>query len=187
MDKKEMIQKAYDLGFKFEQDFRGCAQCAVAAVQDTLGLRNDHIYKAASGLAGGTGECIDGNCGGYSGSVMAMSTLFGRTRPEEGTTKGREWKYDSFRMAAAIHDKYVEKYGDITCRGIQTKIYGRAYDLRKDEDKQGFRDAGAHELEDKCCAVVGDGARWAVELILDEIEKQGISLDEVKDMTCKSE
>jgi hypothetical protein len=118
---------------------------------------------------------------------MAMSSFFGRTRPEEGTTKGRAEKYDSFRMAAALHGKYIEKYGGITCAGVQQRIYGRVFWLRNDEDKQGFRDAGAHELEAKRCAVVGDGARWAVELIIDEIEKQGLSLDDFKQRTCVTE
>jgi len=68
-------------------------------VQDALNIQNDFIYKAASGLAGGTGECIDGKCGGVSGGIIAMSTFFGRTREEQGTTKGREDKYVSFRMA----------------------------------------------------------------------------------------
>lgn len=185
MDKKEMIQKAYDLGFKYEQDYRGCAQCAVSAIQDVLGLQNDWVYKAASGLAGGGGECVDGLCGGYSGSIMVMSTLFGRTRKEEATTFGRKEKYDSFRMAAALHDKFVEKYGTVLCADIHKKIFGRTYWLRDDDDKQGFRDAGAHELPDKCCAVVGDGARWATELILAELETLGLSLEDFKNVECK--
>ncbi len=78
-----MMQKAYDLGFKYEQDYRGCAQCAVAAIQDTLGLKNDWVYKAASGLAGGAGECIDGH----------MRRILGRYYGDEHTvrqnTKGR--------------------------------------------------------------------------------------------------
>jgi C_GCAxxG_C_C family probable redox protein len=187
MDKKEMMQKAYDLGFKYEQEYRGCAQCAVAAIQDTLGLKNDWVYKASSGLAGGAGECIDGICGGYSGGVMVMSTLFGRTRKEEATTFGRKEKYDSFYMAAKLHDKYVEKYGSVICADIHKKIFGRPFHLRNDDDKQAFRDAGAHELDDKCCAVVGDGARWAVELILDEIERRGMSLEDFRDVKYEAE
>ncbi|MBN1836993.1 MAG: C_GCAxxG_C_C family protein, partial [Spirochaetales bacterium] len=117
MDKEAILQKAYDLGFKYEQEYRGCAQCAIAAIQDALGVRNDDVYKAASGLAGGAGECTDGLCGGYSGAIMAMSTFFGRTRPEEGSTKGREDKYVSFRMAAEVHDRFIEKYGTVICSG----------------------------------------------------------------------
>ena len=111
-----------------------------------------------------------------------MSTFFGRTREEEATEKGRADKYVSFRMGAALHDKFMEKYGTAICSGIHKKIYGRSFDLRDDEQKQQFRDAGAHEREDGCCAVVGDGARWATEMILEEIEANGLKLEDFQDL-----
>lgn len=176
MDKEATFQKAYDLGFKYEQDYRGCAQCAIAAIQDALGIRNDYVYQAGSGLAGGAGECTDGLCGGYSGAIMVMSSFFGRTRAEEGSKKGREDKYVSFKMAAELHDLFTAKYGSVICAGIQKCIFGRSFNLRDDEQKQQFRDAGAHEHKDKCCAVVGNGARWGTELILKEIEARSLAL-----------
>lgn len=176
MDKKAMAEKAYKRGFNGERDFRGCAQCAVAAIQDALDMRNDHIYKAASGLAGGAGECTDGLCGGYSGGIMMMSAFFGRPRKKEATEEGRKEKYDSFRMAAALHDKFIEKYGTVICSEIHKKMFGRSFDLRDDGQKQAFRDSGAHEDDDKCCAVVGDGAQWATEMIIEEIDKLGLDL-----------
>ena len=180
MNREQILEKAYQLGFEGEHNVRGCAQCTIAAVQDALEIRNDAVYKSASGLAGGAGECIDGNCGGVSGGIIAMSMFFGRTRDEEASVQGRQDKYVSFRMAAALHDKFMEKYGTVICGEIHEKIYGRAFDLRDDEQKQMFRDAGAHEREDGCCAVVGDGARWATELILDEIESSGLTLEDFK-------
>ena len=107
MKKQEFLEKAYKLGFQGEHNVRGCAQCAIAAVMDALEIQNDIVYKSASGLAGGAGECIDGNCGGVSGGIIAMSMFFGRTREEEATVQGRKDKYVSFRMAAALHDKFM--------------------------------------------------------------------------------
>ncbi len=179
---KEMIEKAYKHGFEGERNYRGCAQCAIGAIQDALGIKNDFVYKAASGLAGGAGECTDGICGGYSGGIMMMSTFFGRTRDEEATTKGREDKYVSFGMAAELHDIFVKKYGTVICKEIHKKIFGRPFNLRDDGEKQLFRDAGAHEDDDKCCAVVGNGAKWATEIILREIEKRGLKLEDFKDL-----
>ncbi len=179
MEKKEkeaIVKKAYARGFTGERDYRGCAQCAIAAIQDALDMKNDIVYKAGSGLAGGAGECIDGICGGYSGGIMMMSTFFGRSRKKEATTEGRKDKYDSFRMAAALHDKFIEKYGTVICSENHKKIVGRSFNLSDDEQKEQFRKSGAHEDDDKCCAVVGDGASWATELILDEIEKLGLTL-----------
>jgi C_GCAxxG_C_C family probable redox protein len=182
MDKEKMMKIAYDNGFKYERDYRGCAQCAIAAIQDALGIRNDYVYKAGSGLAGGLGECIDSSCGGHSGGAMMISLLFGRTRKKEGSEKGREDKYVSFALTAALHDKYKEKYGSVICADVQKKVFGRSFNLRNDEEKQLFREAGAHRDDDKCCAAVGDGARWAVEIILTEIEKRGLTLEDFRDL-----
>ena len=182
MSKQEILDKAYRQGFEGEHNVRGCAQCAIAAVQDALNMRNDFVYKAASGLAGGGAECIDGLCGGYSGGIISMSMFFGRTREEEATPKGRADKYVSFRMGQALHDRFMAKYGTVVCEEIHKKIYGRSFLLRDDEQKQQFRDAGAHEREDGCCAVIGDGARWATELILDEMEEKGLKLEDFKDL-----
>ena len=121
---KEMIEKAYKQGFEGERNYRGCAQCAIAGIQDALNIKNDLVYKAGSGLAGGAGECIDGLCGGYSGGIMMMSTFFGRTRDEEATTKGREDKYVSFGMATELHDIFIKKYGSVICKDIQKRSLG---------------------------------------------------------------
>jgi C_GCAxxG_C_C family probable redox protein len=182
MNKKEMMKIAYEHGLKNERDYRGCAQCAIAGIQDAIGIRNDYVYKAGSGLAGGGGECTDGNCGGYTGGAMMISLLVGRTRKEEGTKKGRADKYVTFRLTAALHDKFVEKYGGVLCSDVQKKVFGRTYNLRNDEEKELFREAGAHEDDNKCCAAVGDGARWAVEIILDELDKNGLTLEDFTDL-----
>ena len=63
MHKKELLEQAAQTGFEYEQTYGGCAQCTIAAVQDTLGLKNDALVKAASGLAGGCGGTCDGVCG----------------------------------------------------------------------------------------------------------------------------
>ena len=55
MDREDHIKKAYELGFRFERDYHGCAQSTIAAVQDTLGIRNDTVFQTASGIAGGGG------------------------------------------------------------------------------------------------------------------------------------
>ena len=182
MTKEEMMKMAYEKGFTYERVYRGCAQCAIAAIQDAIGIRNDCVYKAGSGLAGGGGECTDGNCGGYTGGAMMISLLFGRTRKEEGSKKGRSDKYVTFRLTAALHDKFVEKYGGVLCNMVQKKVFGRSFNLRDDEEKEQFRAAGAHEDDDKCCAAVGDGAKWAVEIILDELEKDGLTLEDFQDL-----
>ena len=178
MEKQKIINKAYEIGFAEERDVRGCAQCAIAGIQDALGVRNDAIYQAGSALAGGGAECIDSSCGAYSGGLMMISAFFGRNREDALAKKGRDTKYDSFRLGSAFHDKFVSEYGSVICGEVHQHLFGRSFNLRNDDEKQLFRDAGAHEDEDKCCAVVGNGAKWATEIILDELTARGISIDD---------
>lgn len=173
MNEEAIVGKAHDLGLQYEKKYRGCAQCAVAAIQDVLGIREDSVYKCASGLAAGVGACTDGSCGAYAGGVLMMSYLFGRSRQDEATQKGAEDKQVSSRMAAELHDLFVAEYGSVQCRDIHKELFGRTFDLRSTEDKAAFDEAGAHTDDGKCGAVVGRGAGWAVALIREEMRKRG--------------
>jgi C_GCAxxG_C_C family probable redox protein len=174
MDVNAIIEKAYDLGFEYERDYRGCSQCSIAAIQDALGVRNDYVFKAGSGLATGGGLLRVGLCGGYSGGVMMMSSFFGRSR--EKIDDDREEKYCSFNMAVALHDLFIQKYRSVICREIHECIFGRSYDLWDKKERKAFEEAGAHR--DKCTGVVADASRWATELILKEIETRGLGLED---------
>jgi hypothetical protein len=167
-----LTEKAYELGFAYEKEYKGCAQCTIAAVQDTLGVQNDFIFKSASGLSAGGGLLTVGHCGGYAGGILMMSSFFGRSR--EHFDGDKENKYCSFEMAVALHDLYKEKYGSVVCREIHDSLFGRRFDMWNDEDKKAFEDAGAHR--DKCTTVVADACKWTAGLILEEIEKRGMTL-----------
>ena len=76
----ELAEKAHKLGKEYEKTYRGCGQCVIAALQDTLDARNDDIFKAATGLAGGTGLTGDSGCGAYIGAILVLSSFLGRER-----------------------------------------------------------------------------------------------------------
>ena len=170
----ELTEKAYELGFAYEKEYRGCAQCTIAAVQDTLGVRNDFIFKSASGLAAGGGLLTIGHCGGYTGGILMMSSFFGRSR--EHIDGDKENKYCSFDMAVALHNRYKDSYGSVICREIHERIFGRSFDMWDEEDRKAFEEAGAHR--EKCTSVVADASKWTTGLILEEIEKRGMTLDD---------
>lgn len=174
--KHELIEQAAQAGFQYEQIYRGCAQCTIAAVQDTLGLRNDAVFKSASGLAGGCGGTCDGICGGLSGGIMMMSACFGRSRAGFGSENDE--KQCSSRMAKDLYQKFVETYGSGTCKEIHREIFGRTFDFWDAEDKQAFEDAGAHT--EKCPSVVANACRWTMELILQELEQRGLELKDIR-------
>ena len=165
-DRDELYGKIYELGFAYEKEFRGCAQCVIAALQDGLKVRNretDAIFKCATALAGGVAQETDGHCGAYSGGVMMISHFIGRERdnfadPEKirATTSG---------LASKLHAKFIAEYGTVTCAQIHTKIMGRPFYIKDPEELRKFDEAGAHT--DKCTSVVALAAKWTAE-ILDE-------------------
>jgi len=174
MNKESMIRKAFERGFQYEQTYRGCAQCTIAAVQDTLEIQNDFVFKSASGFAAGCGLLRDGVCGGYSGGIMMMSLFFGRRRDKFDSD--RENNYRSYHMACSLHEKFDAEYGSIICQEIHKKIFGRSFDLWNIEEKNKFEEAGAHR--EKCTTVVANASAWVTEIILDEIEKQSMRLQD---------
>ena len=162
--KKELLDKAYERGFEYEKKYKGCSQCTVAAVQDLFDLRDDAVFKAASGFAGGGGITIEGPCGGFSGGVMVLSQLCGRDR-ENFDDPDRKRKH-SFDMAEKLIQAFKSEFGSINCRDIQTRQFGRPYYFRDEDEYKKFEEAGAHTH--KCPDVVGRATRMVVKIILEE-------------------
>ena len=162
----EMLSKAYSNGFGYERDYGNCPQCVVGALQDVFpGLIDDSIFKAAHGLVGGTAKTTNGTCGALAGGILAISALFGRDRANFANGPF----LDAQKMAKRLYDRFTEEYGSCICHDVQTKEFGRAFDLWDPADFQAFLEAGGHT--DKCPDVVGKTARWAAEIILEEQAK----------------
>jgi C_GCAxxG_C_C family probable redox protein len=172
----DIIQRAFDLGVAYEKTITGCCQCTIAAIQDALRVRNDPVFKAGSGLTAGGGVTCEGSCGGYTGGVMVMSSIFGRRR--DHWQDDLEAKDCAHAMANALMRKFNLAYGSNICRTIHFRIFGREYNLRDAQDRRAFEDAGAHV--DKCTFVVGKAAAWAVELILREMQNRNMVLKDIR-------
>jgi C_GCAxxG_C_C family probable redox protein len=161
-----LYKKIYDLGFAFERDYRGCAQCAIAALQDGLGVRNrdtDAIFKSATALAGGVAQETDGHCGAYSGGAMMLSYFIGRER--DNFADPEKIRVKTSALASKLHARFIKEYGTVTCARIHTKTMGRPFYIKDPDELAKFDAAGAHA--DKCTNVVGLAAKWTAE-ILDE-------------------
>jgi C_GCAxxG_C_C family probable redox protein len=170
--KEHIIQRAFSLGMKYEKEITGCCQCTIAAIQDALEVRDNAVFKAGSGLTAGGGVSCEGSCGGYTGGVMVMSSIFGRQR--ETWDDDKEEKDCAHSMAKALMDKFNREYGSNICKDIHGKIFGRTFDLRDAREREAFEKLGAHV--DKCTTVVGKAAAWATELILEELSNRSMDL-----------
>lgn len=168
--KEKIAQKAYELGFEYEQKYRGCAQCSLAALQDSFEIYDETLFRAASALSSGGGMTCSGSCGAYVGSVMFIGSLLGRRR--EFFDNDRDFKYTSFDLAKKLHDLFIQEYGSILCNQIHKEIFGRTYNLHQSDDKQQFEKDGAHT--EKCTAVVAKAAKWCAELIYDQLDERNL-------------
>jgi C_GCAxxG_C_C family probable redox protein len=161
---EEAAEKAYQLGKEYEKTYRGCSQCVIAALQDVLDARNDDVFKAATGLAGGTGLTCDSGCGAYMGAVLVLGSLLGRERNKFSDPEGVRFK--THKLVRKFRDQFIREYGSVICRDIQTKVLGRYYYLPDPQEFEKFHNAGAHDIH--CPEVVGKAARWMTEIVLEE-------------------
>lgn len=103
---------------------------------------------------------------------MAISLNYGRDLSgQEDPQAYHDRQKKSFELAKRPHDRFNAEYKSVICKEIQTKLMGRSFDFWKDEDNKAFFAAGGRV--DKCPSVVGNGAKWAVGIILEEEEKSG--------------
>jgi C_GCAxxG_C_C family probable redox protein len=159
-----VLNKAFESGKRHEMKSTGCAQSTIAGIFEALGIENDDVFKAATGLADGVGLTGDGHCGALSGGVMAISYLFGR----EGKDAGDMMKQVSaLILSKKLHDRFLEKYGTCRCADIQTKLVGRFFNLYDPREMEKASQVG---MMDKCSSLVGEVARMATRIILERRE-----------------
>jgi len=169
VDWQKKAVEAWNLGFKYEKVYHGCGQCVIAAATEVLGIFDENVFNSATGLCGGIGLVNEATCSSFSGGAMVIGMMFHRGR--DHFDGDRENKYINFDLIQQLREKFLKKYGTITCGQIHTKIYGRSYDLRSKEEREKFEEAGGHG-DHGCTEVVADAAKWTTEIILNEINKQ---------------
>jgi C_GCAxxG_C_C family probable redox protein len=161
---ENVLNKAFESGKRHEIKGGGCPQSTIAGIFEALGIENDDVFKAATGLADGVGLTGDGHCGALSGGVMAISYLFGREVKDFGDmTK----QVRALRLSKKLHDQFIEKYGACRCADIQARLIGRFYNLY---DPQEMEEASKAGMMNKCSTLVGEVARMATRIILEKRE-----------------
>jgi len=163
--KEELANQAYELAVKYEMEYLNESQCTLAAIQDTLGMRNDDIFKAATGLAGGIGATGLGPCGALTAGVVAISSKIGRERKYWKDPEKIRWK--TYELARQLCARFIEEYGGIHCGDILKKLLGRSYNLWDPAEYEAYEKAGGHNKEN-CPTVAGNAAKWTVEILLEQ-------------------
>lgn len=156
----EEAKKAYELGIRYEKEFTGCSQTVIAAMFDALGIWNEDVFKAGSGLADGLGLTGDGSCGALVGASMVISYLFPRERRDFADILK---PMKAYALVKQLHDRFLAEYGSCRCQEVQKKLMGRSFNLW---DREEMKEAIAFGMIEHCSKVVGNTAKMAVEIIL---------------------
>ena len=162
MDSKDQVlEKVYDLAYKYEAKRGSCPQCVLSALHKTLDIADPATIQASDALAGGCALSTQGTWGALTGGLLAIGSVVGRTYEDFliGETRRRVFQY-----AKKLFDRFTEEYGSPLCKDVQKKLMGRSFNLFDAKDYEEFEKAGAHV--NKCTSVSGNTARWAAEIIL---------------------
>jgi C_GCAxxG_C_C family probable redox protein len=164
MDKGSMTNAeiiAYELGYEYERKYGACSQCTILAIMDSLGKRNADVFRASFGFAGGIGNLSE-MCGALSAGIMMIGLENGRDLEHIDTQTEDEKRY-CMQMVRELHQLYIAEYGSTKCADVHMRIFGRSFDQWDADEFQEFLRMGGHV--DKCTAVVGNVARWTVEIL----------------------
>jgi C_GCAxxG_C_C family probable redox protein len=163
--KDEILTKVYNLAFKYEAERGSCPQCVLAALYETLGIGDPKTIQASDAFAGGSSLSTEGTCGALAGGLLAIGSVVGRTYKNfsTGVLKRRVFQYSK-----KLYDKFIEEYGSPRCKDIHMKIFGRTFNFWDPLDYAEFEKAGGHV--DKCTVVSGNTAKWAAEILIDDLK-----------------
>ena len=170
----EILNRAFEIAKQNELEGRNCPQCTIAGIFEAIGIENDDVFRASTGLADGVGLTGDGHCGALSGGTMAISYLFGRKK-EDFSKVMKQLR--ACILSKKLHDQFVEKYGTCRCADIQTKLSGRFFNLYEPAEMEAALKAG---MAEKCSTLVGEVAKMTTRIILEEKEREA-QKKEVKD------
>lgn len=166
-------RRAFQLGMEYEQKYHGCGQSVVAAVTEVLGMFDEELFNAATGLCGGIGLINDSTCSAYIGGVMSIGLVFPRER--KNFDGDRENKYLNFSLVQKLHEKMVEEFGTNRCADVHKKKYGRSFDLQDKSEREKFEAAGAHEEKKGCTDVTAKISMWTIEVLADPMISRELS------------
>lgn len=159
--KEAILQNARKLGKSYEKKCTGCAQTTIAAIFKALGIWNEDVFKAGSGLADGLGLTGDCTCGSLMGGSMVISYLFGREFKDfEDMYKPMK----SYSLVKELYSKYKEEYGSTRCFDVQKNLMGRTFNLW---DPNELKEAFKSGMMEHCSDLVGNIAAEATRIILD--------------------
>jgi len=169
LPQKQLLETAFELGVGFEKYSGSCSQCTVAALHELLGFE-DIVVKVATSSCGGQAGLTTGACGGVIGGTLVLDYYLGRPAGMVSSThpipEGMEYLSEAMAAARLLGNRFIKEYGSILCPQVQSRLFGRSFNLQDPDDWKAFEEAGGHSDPSKCMSVVGNSARWALEILI---------------------
>jgi C_GCAxxG_C_C family probable redox protein len=168
---KQLLEKAHELGVAYEKNSGSCSQCTVAALREILGFE-DIIVKVASSSCGGQAGLSVGACGGVIGGTIVLDYFLGRpagmVSAVQMNPEGMAELARGIEAAKILGRRFIQEYGSVLCPQIQSRIFGRAFNLQDPADWKAFEEAGGHSDPSKCMSIVGNAVQWTLEILMEK-------------------
>jgi C_GCAxxG_C_C family probable redox protein len=137
---EDLPERAARLAKVLGEEFHGCAQMTLKALQEVFGPADVEVFKAASPLSGGIARSGQ-TCGSLLGALLFIGVVFGRRRLER-TDVSEEYRR-AMEVAERVYDGFEKKFGATICKEIHERLFGRIYNLRDPRDVEEFISSGA--------------------------------------------
>jgi C_GCAxxG_C_C family probable redox protein len=153
----ELIERIAKAAHDYDRAYMGCCRCTLAALQEHLRLGDGDALRASAALSGGIARMGE-TCGALIGAIMAVGLAAGSDRLED-----RKSYEEAMALGREVYERFKAEHGTTLCYGIQERLFGRHFDLKRPEEAEAWRRAGGRE---KCPLVCASAARIAAEVIL---------------------
>ena len=167
VSKEEILERVEQKAAAYTKQYHSCSQCSLLALQQEFNLPGGSAVLKAAGFMGGGTARMGNMCGALVGAMLALGLAAGRERIEDplypdeiDEASGQPRRLE---FARKLFQGFVQENGAWMCRDLQTRLFGRSYDLHNPEEQAKFQEAGSSE---KCPQLVGRGARLAAEILL---------------------
>ncbi len=150
----------------YERHHHGCGQCTLKALQETLGLEDERVFRAASCLQGGF-PVENRTCGALIAGAMIISLRRGRESLDEGqpgTSRG-------MREIVRLTGRFKEKFGSTLCAEITGGLTGtvlteKTLDLMTKRPE--LFEGPSQKVVEKCVDTVAMVAETVVDILSEE-------------------
>jgi hypothetical protein len=143
----------------YKNRYHGCAPTAYALIADFAGMHFEDVFKALVGLSGGIGLVGNSSCGALIGAAAAIRLAFNLDREVLLANHDAEFKVHA--AVSLVVDKFVTKYGGVTCNDVQTALHAKAFDLNTRKQREEF-----NLIEKRCPEAIKDAVDWAIASLL---------------------